>query len=216
MSVRRAASRPDIDRLTAAPQSPILETISAPRLRRLDLPYRRRSDGGMERRSALGRTYAIHGERAPRRRTANWRPACATGCCPAGTFRRRISKRRWRSGRPVQAQVSDLDAAGSTPSSCRPTPIPAVDAERRPGRILNGAPVDGTPQCSGRLARLASFTGQPAISVPGRPDGASGLPAGLQLIGDWNRDEALLEIAACYRSGERLVRPAARRWTTRQ
>ena len=141
----------------------------------------------------LGRVYALHGARAE-----------AADCELAPNVRERVLTGRDISGadieealavrQTVQAQVPDLMQrydAFVLPT----TPIPAVDAADGMGR-LDGAPVDGAVAL-GRLARLASFTGQPAVSVPCGLT-AGGLPAGLQLIGDWNRDEKLLEIAACY------------------
>ncbi len=141
----------------------------------------------------LGRVYALHGARAE-----------AADCKLAPNVRERVLTGRGISAadieealavrRAVQAQATELmqrfDAL-VLPT----TPIPAVDAADGMGR-LDGALVDGAGAL-GRLARLASFTGQPAVSVPcGLTSG--GLPAGLQLIGDWNRDERLLEIAAGY------------------
>ena len=141
----------------------------------------------------LGRVYALHGPRAE-----------AADCQLAPNVRERVLTGRDISAadieealavrQAVQAQATELmqpfDAL-VLPT----TPIPAVDAADGMGR-LNGAPVDGAATL-GRLARLASITGQPAVSVPcGLTSG--GLPAGLQLIGDRNRDETLLEIAACY------------------
>ncbi|MDE0718317.1 MAG: amidase family protein, partial [Rhodospirillaceae bacterium] len=142
---------------------------------------------------SLGRVYALHGPRAEaadsklspsvRERVLTGRDISSADVDKALTIQQ-----------AVQAQVSDLMQrfdAFVLPT----TPIPAVDANDGQG-ILDGAPVDGTAAL-GRLARMASFTGQPAVSVPsGLTSG--GLPAGLQLIGDWNADANLLEIAACY------------------
>ena len=141
----------------------------------------------------LGRVYALHGPRAEAadcQLATNVRDRVLTGRdISAADIEEALAVRE-----TVQAQVPDLMQrydAFALPT----TPIPAVDAADGMG-TLDGAPVDGAATL-GRLARLASITGQPAVSVPcGLTSG--GLPAGLQLIGDRNRDETLLEIAACY------------------
>ncbi|MDE0702193.1 MAG: amidase [Rhodospirillaceae bacterium] len=141
----------------------------------------------------LGRVYALHGARAEAadsKLAPNVRERVVTGRdITAGDIEKALSVRR-----AVQAQVSELmqryDAL-----VLPMTPIPAVDASDGQGS-LDGVPVDGA-RALGRLARLASFTGQPAVTVPcGLTLG--GLPAGLQLIGERNGDERLLGIAACY------------------
>ena len=180
----------DIDRLTRAAIG-LLGDLGAG-IEVLDLPYAAEATAAWNT-IALGRTYAIHGERAeaPDSKLApSVRDRVLSGRdISAADIEKALAVRQ-----AVQAQVSDpmrrFDAF------VLPTvPIPAVDAQDGQGE-LNGTPVDGTAVL-GRLARLASFTGQPAISVPSGLT-AQGLPAGLQLIGDWNRDEALLEIAACF------------------
>ena len=180
----------DIDRLTRAAIG-ILDDLGA-ETERLDLPFAAEATAAWNT-IALGRTYAIHGERAeaPDSKLApSVRDRVLIGRdISAADIDKALAVRQ-----AVQAQISDpmrrFDALAL------PTvPIPAADAEDGQGE-LNGAPVDGAAVLGG-LARLASFTGQPAISVPtGLTE--KGLPAGLQLIGDWNRDEALLEIAACF------------------
>ena len=181
---------PDIGRLTRAALA-TLETLGA-KVERLDLPF---ADDAVAAWTtiALGRVYALHGARAEaadsklapsvRERVLTGRDISAVDVDRALAIRQ-----------TVQTQVSDLMRrfdAFVLPT----TPIPAVDAADGQG-ILDGAPVDGAAAL-GRLARMASFTGQPAVSVPGGLT-SGGLPAGLQLIGDWNGDEKLLEIAACY------------------
>lgn len=181
---------PDIGKLTRAALA-TLETLGA-EIERLDLPF---ADDAVTAWTtiALGRTYALHGARAEAadsKLSPSVRERVLTG--------REISEADVGAAlavrQTVQVQVTDLMQrfdAFVLPT----TPIPAVDAIDGHG-ILGGARVDGTATL-GRLARMASFTGQPAVSVPsGLTSG--GLPAGLQLIGDWNCDEKLLEIAACY------------------
>ena len=53
------------------------------------------------------------------------------------------------------------------------------------------------PDVLGRLCRLAAFTGQPALSVPCGFT-ADGLPVGLQLLGHWFGESALLGAAYAY------------------
>ncbi|MCY4397048.1 MAG: amidase [Rhodospirillaceae bacterium] len=193
----------DIDRLTRAAIG-ILDDLGA-ETEILDLPFAAEATAAWNT-IALGRTYAIHGERAeaPDSKLApSVRDRVLIGRdISAADIEKALAVRQ-----SVQAQISDplrrFDALAL------PTvPIPAADAEDGQGE-LNGAPVDGAAVL-GRLARLASFTGQPAISVPTGLT-KKGLPAGLQLIGDWNRDEALLEIAACFEvaSGWAARRPPA-------
>ena len=75
------------------------------------------------------------------------------------------------------------------------TPIPAVSAETG-GLEIDGRSIDGGAEL-GRLTRLASFTGQPAMSVPcGFTD--DGLPVGLQVIGAWGNETTLFRIAGAY------------------
>lgn len=180
----------DIDRLTRAAIG-ILGDLGAG-IEVLDLPFAAEATAAWNT-IALGRTYAIHGERAE-----------APDSKLAPSVRDRVLSGRGISAADIEqalavrqvVQARVLDPMRRFDAFVLPTvPIPAVDAQDGQGE-LNGTPVDGTAVL-GRLARLASFTGQPAISVPSGLT-AQGLPAGLQLIGDWNRDEALLEIAACF------------------
>lgn len=185
-----SAVDPDIDRHCRAAIA-VLESLGA-KIERLDLPF---ADDAVAAWTTISlyRSYALHGARAEAadsKLSPSVRGRVLTG--------REISEADVGTAlgvrETVQAQVADLMQrfdAFVLPT----TPIPAVDAADGQG-ILDGAPVDGAAAL-GRLARMASFTGQPAISVPsGLTTG--GLPAGLQLIGDWNGDEKLLEIAACY------------------
>ncbi len=180
----------DIDRLTRAAIG-ILDDLGA-EIQVLDLPFAAEATAAWTA-IALGRTYAIHGERAeaPDSQLApSVRDRVLTGRdISAADIEKALAVRQ-----AVQTQVTETMRRFD--AFVLPTvPIPAVDAEEGRGE-LNGAPVDGATEL-GRLARLASFTGQPAVSVPSGAT-AGGLPAGLQLIGDWNCDEALLGIAACY------------------
>ncbi len=72
------------------------------------------------------------------------------------------------------------------------TPLPAVNADDGRGD-LGGRTIDGATVL-GRLTRLASFTGQPALSLPWALT-TMRLPIGVQMIGRWNADEQLLELA---------------------
>ena len=185
-----SAVDPDIDRHCRAAIA-VLEALGA-KIERLDLPF---ADDAVAAWTTISlyRSYALHGARAEAadsKLSPSVRGRVLTG--------REISEADVGTAlavrETVQAQVADLMQrfdAFVLPT----TPIPAVDAADGQG-ILDGAPVDGAAAL-GRLARMASFTGQPAISVPSGLT-AGGLPAGLQLIGDWNGDEKLLEIAACY------------------
>ena len=84
------------------------------------------------------------------------------------------------------------------------TPIPAPFIET--GSLdYDGQVIDGH-QALGRFTRLAALTGQPALSLPAGFS-ADGLPIGLQLIGDWFRDDRLLAAAA----GFEAATPWARR-----
>lgn len=75
------------------------------------------------------------------------------------------------------------------------TPIPAVSIDSAAfefeGRIVDGG------AALGRLTRLASLTGQPAISVPCGFT-REGLPIGLQLIGRWRGEADLFRVAGAY------------------
>ena len=181
---------PDIDRLTRTAVA-VLHDLGA-EIEALDLPFAAEATAAWNT-ITLGRTYAVHGERAeaPDSKLApSVRDRVLTGRdISAADIGKALEVRQ-----AVQAQVSEsmqrFDAL-VLPT----TPIPAVDAADGQGE-LDGARVDGATAL-GRLARLASFTGQPAVSIPSGLT-AGGLPAGLQLIGGWNADEALLEIAACY------------------
>ena len=185
-----SAVDPDIDRNTRTSIA-VLESLGA-EIERLDLPF---ADDAVAAWTtiALGRVYALHGARAeaPDSRLApSVRERILTGRnISAADIDNALAVRQ-----AVQAQVSVFMQrydAFVLPT----TPLPAVDATDGRG-TLDGASIDGA-KALGRLARLASFTGQPAVSVPnGLTSG--GLPTGLQLIGDRNRDERLLEIAACY------------------
>ena len=180
----------DIDRHCRAAIG-VLEALGA-KIERLDLPF---ADDAVAAWTTISlyRSYALHGARAEAadsKLSPSVRGRVLTG--------REVSEADVGTAlavrETVQAQVADLMQrfdAFVLPT----TPIPAVDAADGQG-ILDGAPVDGAAAL-GRLARMASFTGQPAVSVPSGLT-AGGLPAGLQLIGDWNGDEKLLEIAACY------------------
>jgi len=71
-------------------------------------------------------------------------------------------------------------------------PIPAPFADN--GCLdVEGQTVDGH-KVLGRFTRLAALTGQPALSLPAGMTG-DGLPIGLQLIGDWFRDDRLFAAA---------------------
>ena len=185
-----SAVDPDIDRHCRAAIA-VLEALGA-KIEHLDLPF---ADDAVAAWTTISlyRSYALHGARAEAadsKLSPSVRGRVLTG--------REISEADVGTAlavrETVQAQVADLMQrfdAFVLPT----TPIPAVDAADGQG-ILDGAPVDGAAAL-GRLARMASFTGQPAVSVPSGLT-AGGLPTGLQLIGDWNGDEKLLEIAACY------------------
>ena len=181
---------PDIDRLTRTAVA-VLHDLGA-EIEALDLPFAAEATAAWNT-ITLGRTYAVHGERAeaPDSKLApSVRDRVLTGRdISAADIGKALEVRQ-----AVQAQVSE--SMQRFDAFVLPTvPIPAVDAADGQGE-LDGARVDGAAVL-GRLARLASFTGQPAISIPSGLT-AGGLPAGLQLIGGWNADEALLEIAACY------------------
>ena len=181
---------PDIDRLTRTAVA-VLHDLGA-EIEALDLPFAAEATAAWNT-ITLGRTYAVHGERAeaPDSKLApSVRDRVLTGRdISAADIGKALEVRQ-----AVQAQVSE--SMQRFDAFVLPTvPIPAVDAADGQGE-LDGARVDGATVL-GRLARLASFTGQPAISIPSGLT-AGGLPAGLQLIGDWKADEALLEIAACY------------------
>jgi aspartyl-tRNA(Asn)/glutamyl-tRNA(Gln) amidotransferase subunit A len=79
----------------------------------------------------------------------------------------------------------------ATPTS----PLPAVDVET--GNLeYNGEAYDG-PRTLGRLTRLASLTGQPAVAVPCGFT-ADGMPVSLQLLGGWWGEGQLLQVAHAY------------------
>jgi len=138
----------------------------------------------------LGRVYALHGERAS---TANSKLS--------PDVRDRI-----RAGRHITRDQIDealtvrktvhVEMAGVMEmydALALPTvPLPAVNADDGYGD-LGGRTVDGATVL-GRLTRLASFTGQPALSLPWTQT-TMRLPVGLQMIGRWNADEQLLELA---------------------
>ncbi len=151
----------------------------------------------------LGRVHALHGARA-----------AAADSPMAPDVRARILSGRGIAAADIERALAVQQAVQRQMSATMErfdilalptTPIAAVDAGDGRG-TLNGAPVDG-PAVLGSLARLASFTGQPAVSLPSGLT-AAGLPAGLQLIGRHGADEALLEIAACFEAASGgLARP---------
>ena len=74
-------------------------------------------------------------------------------------------------------------------------PLPAVDVET--GDLQFEGETYSGPRQLGRLARLASFTGQPALALPcgfTRDE----MPVSLQLMGGWWRDGELLQVAHAY------------------
>lgn len=141
---------------------------------------------------ALGRVYALHGERAEDP-NCQLSPDVRARVLTGGN----ITAAQVDGALAVQAEVrlrltdlmKEVDAL-ALPT----TPIPAVSASDGMG-LLAGRPVDGAAVL-GRLTRLASFTGQPAVTLPIGLT-ANNLPIGLQLIGDWQRDEDLLALAGC-------------------
>lgn len=139
---------------------------------------------------ALGRAYALHGGRAED-------PDCQLS--PDVQARvltgRNISAEQLDGALAVQAEVRRqmADTMKEVNAFVLPTtPIPAVSVADGMG-LLAGEPVDGAAVL-GRLTRFASFTGQPAVSLP-IGSTSDNLPIGLQLIGDWRRDEDLLAMA---------------------
>ena len=142
---------------------------------------------------ALGEVYALHGARAEPEDSLlapDVRSRILTGAS--------IDAEDVAAARTVQTQTQArfADILQDVDAFVLPTtPVPAVSAEDGM-TVLNGEPVDGAA-ILGRLTRLASFTGQPAVSVPCGLT-TDGLPVGMQLIGGWNRDEELLAIAAAY------------------
>jgi len=138
----------------------------------------------------LGRVYALHGERAE-----------AADSKLAPDVRERVKTGRGITGDLIDEALTvrkavHVDMAGVMETYdllAMPTvPLPAVSAADGFGD-LDGTPIDGATVL-GRLTRLASFTGQPALSLPWALT-TEGLPIGVQLIGRWNDDEALLESA---------------------
>ena len=74
-------------------------------------------------------------------------------------------------------------------------PLQAVDVET--GDLQFEGETYSGPRQLGRLARLASFTGQPALALPcgfTRDE----MPVSLQLMGGWWRDGELLQVAHAY------------------
>lgn len=92
--------------------------------------------------------------------------------------------------RQMAAVMTQVDLL-ATPTA--PIPAPFIDS----GALdYDGQTIDGH-KALGRFTRLAALTGQPALSLPaGRT--RDGLPIGLQLIGDWFRDDRLLAAAAGF------------------
>ncbi len=90
-----------------------------------------------------------------------------------------------------------------------------IDLIAAPTVPLTAGPIDGSPVRLGRrkidphtvlglLSRLASFTGQPAISLP-CGFSAEGLPIGLQLIGRWYEEGTVLRAAHAYEQAAEWV-----------
>lgn len=110
---------------------------------------------------------------------------------------------RWRQRRiiremeQVMAEV-DLLAFPATPIPSVPIDDPSIE--------INGERIDGVASL-GKFTRLASLTGQPAISVPcGFTE--DNLPIGLQLVGRWFDDDVVYQAAHAYEM--------ATAWHTRQ
>jgi amidase len=80
---------------------------------------------------------------------------------------------------------------------------------RQPAWPLGGK---GDVTDSGAWPAPYSFSGQPAMSVPVHhtPDGAEGLPVGVQVVAARNRDDLLLQVAAQLEAAA----PWANRWPT--
>ncbi|MBT3703822.1 MAG: Asp-tRNA(Asn)/Glu-tRNA(Gln) amidotransferase subunit GatA [Alphaproteobacteria bacterium] len=111
---------------------------------------------------------------------------------------RNISARDYLNARDHQMELQHKFAAFMEDFDvlAMPTaPIPAVSIKT--GTVdVQGRQVEGAP-IMGRLTRMAVFTGQPAISVPcGFTE--TGLPVGLQLVGHWFGEAALLGVADAY------------------
>ncbi|MCY4239799.1 MAG: amidase [Rhodospirillaceae bacterium] len=139
---------------------------------------------------ALGRVYALHGERASAvnsKLSPDVRDRIRAG--------RHITRDQINEALTVRktVHVEMTDVMEMYDVLALPTvPLPAVNAADGRGD-LDGRRIDGAAVL-GRLTRLASFTGQPALSLPWAQT-AMRLPIGLQMIGRWNADEQLLELA---------------------
>ncbi|MCY4190336.1 MAG: amidase family protein, partial [Rhodospirillaceae bacterium] len=153
---------------------------------------------------ALGRVYALHGERASAvnsKLSPDVRDRIRAG--------RHITRDQINEALTVRktVHVEMTDVMEMYDVLALPTvPLPAVNAADGRGD-LDGRRIDGAAVL-GRLTRLASFTGQPALSLPWAQT-AMRLPIGLQMIGRWNADEQLLELAGALEaaSGWKFLHP---------
>jgi len=161
-------------------------------VRAVDLPFGQ-SDVDSWNTMALAEAFMVHEEHM-----ATHREALAPDVSGRLELGRNISARDYLNARAAQVALKERISAfmETVDVLAAPTaPIPAISIET--GMLeVDGKQIDGA-KVLGRLTRMAVFTGQPAISVPcGFTTG--GLPIGLQLIGRWFGEAALLGAAEAY------------------
>jgi aspartyl-tRNA(Asn)/glutamyl-tRNA(Gln) amidotransferase subunit A len=181
---------PDIEKAVRAALQVYVELGAE--VREIDLPYDQNSVDSWNT-MAMAEAFVVH-----ETHLAQNREALAPDVSERLELGRNISARDYLAARNeqevlrqrVKMTMENVDVL-AMPS----TPIPAVSITTGTadvaGQEISGAAV------LGRLTRMAVFTGQPAISLPcGFTE--TGLPAGLQLVGRWFDEAALLNAANAY------------------
>ncbi|HWC78533.1 MAG TPA: amidase [Pseudonocardiaceae bacterium] len=133
----------------------------------------------------------VHADRDPSRYAEGTRALLAFGASVSDAQYARALQQRTELTAAIEASLADVDVlAGPTVGYQAPEQDPPFGA--------------GEDHGEGRFTGPYNLSGHPAVSLPVR---VAGLPAGLQLAGRLDGDEALLHVAA---AAERLISPPGR------